>query len=100
MKDETENPCTLELTRRELDLILKYGYPFPEHAELLRASEFKNGWHIAHIDPYWVSMWIADIVRSARSIRKQSLLEELDALCDVLGTAEQRNSRIRGLSLD
>lgn len=100
MIEETENPCTLELTRRELDLILKYGYPFPDHAELLRASKVKDGWHIAHIDPYWISMWIADIVRSARSIRKQSLLEELDALCDVLETAEHRHARIRGLSSD
>ena len=41
----------------------------------------------------------ADIVRSAQKIRSLSLLEELDALCDVLETAEQNNARVRGVPL-
>jgi hypothetical protein len=45
-------------------------------------------------------MWIADLVRSAKEIRSQGLLEELDALCDVLETAEQQNPRVRGLVLE
>ena len=44
-------------------------------------------------------MWTADIVRSAKKIRSQSLLEELDALCDVLENAEKYNRRVGGLSL-
>ena len=32
--------------------------------------------------------------------RSQGLLEELDALCDVLETAEQQNPRVRGLVLE
>jgi len=44
-------------------------------------------------------MWTADIVRSAKKIRSQSLLEELDALCDVLENARNHDHRVRGLSL-
>jgi hypothetical protein len=45
-------------------------------------------------------MWIADIVRSAKKIRGQSLLDELDALCDVSENAERHDLRVRGLSLE
>lgn len=45
-------------------------------------------------------MWIADIVRSAKQIRSQSVHEELDSLCDELETAEQQNTRLRGLILE
>jgi hypothetical protein len=48
----------------------------------------------------WISMWIADIVRSAKETRNQSLLEELYALCDLLETAEQQNACVRGRTLE
>ena len=96
----TEDTSELQLTTRELKLALKYGYPFPEQEEQLRNSQVINGMHVAHIDPYWISTWIADVVRSAKKIRSQGLLEELDALCDVLETAEQQNPRVRGLVLE
>jgi hypothetical protein len=35
--DSTEQ-CTIELTPREMKLVLKYGYPFPDDAARLRAS--------------------------------------------------------------
>jgi hypothetical protein len=82
-----------------MELVLKYGYPFPEEAELLRSSNAEKGVHGARIDAYWVSMWIADIVRSAKEIRSQSLFEELDALCNVLEGAESHEGRMRGLSI-
>jgi hypothetical protein len=90
-------PRMLQLTPRELQLVLKYGYPFPEEAELLRSSTVKKGLHIVHVDAYWIGMWIADIVRSAKTVRSQHLLEELDALCDVLETAENKVMRIHGV---
>jgi hypothetical protein len=37
---------------------------------------------------------------SAKKIRSQSLLEELDALCDVLENAEHHDVRVRGVSLE
>lgn len=87
-----EESSEIQLTSRELKLVLKYGYPFPEHEEQLRNSSIKNGMHVVNIAPYWISMWIADIVRSARKIRSHGLLEELNALCDVLETAERQAS--------
>jgi hypothetical protein len=48
--------------------------------------------HVAHIDPYWISMWIADPCPLGQG--------ELDALCDVLETAEQQNPRVRGMVLE
>jgi hypothetical protein len=62
---------TLHLTKRELGLLLKYGYPDPDDTEMLRSSKVQNGMHVAHIDSFWLSMWIADIVRSAKKIRSQ-----------------------------
>ena len=95
----TDATCRLELTVRELALLLKYGLPFDEEAEQLRSSKVMNGMHVAHVDPYWVSLWTADIVRSAKKIRSQGLLEELDALCDVLENAENHDRRVRGLTV-
>lgn len=93
--DDMTDPCTLQLTPRELQLVLKYGYPFPSEAELLRSSKVKDGWHVVQVDAYWIGMWTADIVRSARAIRSQQLLEELDELCDVLEAAENNILRAR-----
>lgn len=84
----------LHLTKRELELLLKYGYPDPDHAEQLRSSPLRNGMHRTHVDAFWIPMWTADIVRSAKTIRSQQLLEELDALCDVLENAERHKARV------
>jgi hypothetical protein len=59
----------LQLAARALQLVFKYCYPFPEEAELLCNSKVKNGMHVADTDFYWISMWIAAIVRSAKEIR-------------------------------
>jgi hypothetical protein len=72
--------------------LVKYGYPDPDDAAMLRASKVQNGVHVAHVDSFSLSMWMADIVRSAKKIRSHSLLQELDALCDVLETAELAGS--------
>lgn len=94
----TAATCTLELTERELALLLEYGLPFGEQAEQLRSSKVRNGMRVAHVDPYWISTWTADIVRSGKTIRSRRLLDELDALCDVLENAEKRDQRERGIA--
>jgi len=95
--DNDDDPAdlrSLELTQRELNLLLKYTYPFPEQAEVLRTSQAKNGFHRVQIDRYWISMLIGDLVYSAKKIRSQRLLEELDVLCSVLEAAENNLPRI------
>ena len=84
----------LELTQRELQLLLKYAFPFPEQAEVLRTSQAKNGFHLVQMGNYWISLLIGDLVYSAQKIRSQRLLEELDALCCVLETAQNNPLRM------
>jgi hypothetical protein len=64
----------------------------------LRAFHGRGGTHVLKVDSFYLSRLIGDLVYSAKSI--QSLLDELDALCDVLENAEQHNSRVRGLVLE
>jgi hypothetical protein len=47
-----------------------------------------------------LTLQMASAQRLAKKIRSLSLLEELDALCDVLETAEQNNARVRGVRLE
>lgn len=83
-RDPDCNLRTVELTPREVELLLKYGYPRLDVAEKLRASRAVQDFHRVRIDAYWIEMMIADVIRSARKIRSDALLEELDALCSAL----------------
>lgn len=62
-------------------------YPFPDEVKLLQDSKAVRGMHSVQIDAYWIDLMIGDLVRSAKKIRKQSLLDELDELCTVLEMA-------------
>jgi hypothetical protein len=85
--EQPRDPRTLELTPRELGLLLKYGYSFPDAAQKLRDSKAVKGYHRVPIDAYWIEMMLADVVRSAKKIRSASLLDELDALCSEMESA-------------
>lgn len=78
---------TLELTTREVKLLLKYGYPFEDEQKALHASRAVKGYHRVRIGAYWIEMMVADLIRSAKELRTPSLLDEIDALCDVLENA-------------
>lgn len=91
---EGRNGRTVEITPRELRLLLKYGYPFPEQEEALRSSRAVAGYHRVRIDAYWIDLMIGDLVRSAKEIRSRVLLEELDALCCALETALNNRPRL------
>jgi hypothetical protein len=78
------NLRTVELTPREIRLLVRYGCPWPEDEEKLRASRTIEGVHRVRIDAYWIEMMISDLSRSSRTIRSGTLLEELDALCYAL----------------
>ncbi len=98
LDEQDSDPRTLELTPRELGLLLKYGYPFPNEAQKLRDSKAVKGYHRVSIDAYWIEMMLADIVRSAKTIRSAALLDELDALCSVLDCALAKRRRIRAVA--
>jgi hypothetical protein len=100
--DQDSNLRTVELTPRELELLINYGYPFAEQEQALRDSKAVKGVHRVRLGAYWIELMIGDVVRSAREIPKQrrnsALLEELDAVCSALEYAlahDHRNVRLR-----
>jgi hypothetical protein len=86
---------TLEITPRERDLLLKYGYPFADEEKKLRDSRAVKGFHRVRIGAYWIELMVADLIRSAREIRSGALLDELDALCSALEFALSSDRQVR-----
>jgi hypothetical protein len=85
----------LQLTQREVELLLRYAYPFDAEAAQLRACEPREGWSEVRIGAYWISHWIGDLSYSVRKIRSAALRDELDALCCVLENAERDGAGYR-----
>ena len=42
------NDVEIEITGREAKLILKYGYPFEEQAEIFKPISGKSGYHVVN----------------------------------------------------
>ena len=78
---------TVELTTREVSLLLEYGYPFRDEEQKLRASKAVEGTHRVRLDTYWIELMLGDLARSERQIRSRRLLDELDELYSVLESA-------------
>ena len=91
---QADDLCTVELTEREVGLLLRYGYPFPDAEAALRGSEAVRGFHRVTIAGFWLEHLIADLVRSMKKIRSRGLLEELDELCDTLKLALNRKTTL------
>jgi hypothetical protein len=86
---------TIEITPRERDLLLEYGYPFSDEEQKLRGSRAVKGFHRVRIGSYWIELMVADLSRSMREIRNRALLEELDALCSALEFALSSDRQVR-----
>ena len=71
----------VEISAREANLIVKYGYPFPEQAQLLNHISDKPGWHAVSMDKFWLEQILGDLSRSVKGIEDLGLQEELDGLC-------------------
>lgn len=95
MVDRGNKLPTIELTSRELDLLLEYGYPFEEQEQTLRASKAVRGFHRVRIDSFWIEMLLGDVIRSAREITNRRLLDELDGVCGALEVALSGAHRVR-----
>lgn len=78
---------TVELSQREVKLLLRYGYPFEHESVQLKAFKNRKGPHWLQIEPYYLPLLVADLVRSAKTLRSDVLLEELDILCIALENA-------------
>lgn len=95
MSDEAD-AVVVELSQREVALLLRYGYPFDEEKTQLQAFG-GIGPHQLTISRFNLSMMIAELVRSAKTIRSDNVLEELDRLCSALESAEDGQPRIRAV---
>ena len=78
------NDVEIEISGREAWLILEYGYPFPEQAELFNPISKERGYYSVKVDRYWLEMILEDLCRSYREVKSASLQDELEALCDTL----------------
>ena len=86
---------TVELTTREVSLLLEYGYPFGDEEQKLRASKAVEGIHRVRLGAYWIELMLGDLARSEREIRSRRLLDELDELYSVLESALNRGRGTR-----
>jgi len=93
-RSQADDLCAVELTQREVGLLLKYGYPFPDAEEALRGSKVVRGFHRVMIAGFWLENLIADLVRSMKKIRSRGMLEELNELCDKLELALDRKTTL------
>ena len=75
---------TVELTSREVSLLLKYGYPFRDEEQKLRASKAVGGIHRVRLGAYWIELMLGDLVRSAKEISSRRLLDDFDELYSAL----------------
>jgi len=87
----------VQLTQREVELLLRYAYPFEAEAAKLRACKPRDGWCDVRIGAFWLSHWIGDLSHSVRKVRSAALREELDALGCVLENAERSSAGNRRL---
>ena len=94
MTDQGKKLPTIELTSRELHLLLEYGYPFEEQAQILQASKAVRGFHRVRLDSFWIEMLLGDVIRSAREITNRRLLDELDGVCGALECALSETRRV------
>ena len=77
----------LEISKREVNLILKYGYPFTDEKEKFKDASKKNGIKEFDISKYWLELIVGDLCRSIREMKNTQLQEELDCLCESIEIA-------------
>jgi hypothetical protein len=79
---------TVEISQREVQLLLRYGYPFDDVRAQLESFKTRKGPHSLQIDSFYLPRLTADLVYSAKKIRSRTTLHEIDELCSVLDHAQ------------
>lgn len=81
----------IELTSRQVEVLLEYSYPFDNEEQQLKELHGKAGdFHILITDDFYGPRLIGDLVYSANSISNGSLLDEFEELCDLIDMAISR----------
>ena len=82
------NKVKIELSSRQVDLLLKYGYAFEnEEKQLKKFSEKRSNWHVLVSDDFYAPRLVGDLVYSAKKLTDESILDELDELSDEIDIA-------------
>lgn len=91
-------PVHIELTKRQIELLLKYSYPFDhEREQLERMNGIKDEFQELSTDDFYAPRLVGDLAYSAKEIDNEMLLDELDELCEIVDTAllvAERNMKL------
>ena len=80
----SESDIEIELLPRERELILKYGYPFPDAKQQLKAADSSTDISVLTISDFYLNQMIGDLSYSINKRTKGRIQEELLELCDRL----------------
>ena len=79
----------IQLTPDERSLLLRYGYPFAQIEQALKACEASPDIEVVRMDSFELEHLIGDVCRSINHMRGGTTQDQLLELCDRLEAAEQ-----------
>lgn len=89
----------IQLTPDERSLLLRYGYPFEQIEQALKACEASPDIEIVPMDRCELEHLIGDVCRSINHMNGGATQDQLLELCDRLEAAEQYGRRHAGRAL-
>ena len=90
---ERQLEVVVKLSARERQLIRQYGYPFEKLSAELARLEGDRRDRLVAIDGFELGQLIGDLSCSTNRARKRELVEQLDALCELLEREERELRR-------
>ena len=79
----------IQLTPEERSLLLRYGYPFEQIEQALKACESSRDIEIVAMDSFELDRLIGDVCRSINKMKSGATQNQLLNLCDRLEAAEK-----------
>lgn len=79
----------IQLTPMERSLLLRYGYPFAQIEQALKACSASKAIEIVPMDRFELERLIGDLSRSINDMNGGRLQDQLLTLCDRLEAAER-----------
>ena len=79
----------IQLTPEERSLLLRYGYPFEQIEQSLKACESSHEIKIVPMDRFELERLIGDMCRSINHMKSGATQDQLLDLCDRLEAAEK-----------
>jgi hydroxypyruvate isomerase len=84
----TRETIDIQLTPEERSLLLRYGYPFEQIEQALKACESIREIEIVPMDRFELGQLIGDVCRSINHMKSGATQNQLLDLCDRLEAAE------------